>query len=46
MKIKTIKQLNQLNQDFYNTIADDFSDTRQYFWKGWRHLLENKEVDK
>ncbi|MBD3279345.1 MAG: methyltransferase domain-containing protein [Candidatus Pacebacteria bacterium] len=38
MNSNTIKQLNQLNQQFYQTIAPDFSDSRQYFWAGWQQL--------
>jgi tRNA (uracil-5-)-methyltransferase TRM9 len=39
MKLETIKQLNQLNQRFYQTIATEFSDSRQYAWSGWERAL-------
>jgi SAM-dependent methyltransferase len=35
MNTDTIRLLNQLNNNFYNTTAADFDDSRQYFWKGW-----------
>lgn len=38
MEKKVIKQLNQLNTQFYNTIAEDFDDSRQYFWQGWEKI--------
>lgn len=34
-----ITQLNQLNQDFYQKVAPDFDDSRQYFWAGWNELI-------
>lgn len=39
MNKATIKKLNQINQDFYNTTADDFDGSRQFFWKGWENLI-------
>ncbi len=39
MNQQTIKKLNQLNKKFYQAIANDFSDTRQYFWQGWNKLI-------
>lgn len=39
MKTTTIKKLNQLNQDFYTSVADSFNQTRQYAWEGWVRLL-------
>jgi tRNA (uracil-5-)-methyltransferase TRM9 len=39
MDQKIITQLNQLNTDFYNQIASDFSDTRSVPWEGWQKLL-------
>jgi len=41
MNINTIKKLNVINQDFYNIIASDFDDSRQYFWKGWEKLIQH-----
>ncbi len=35
----TINRLNQLNKKFYQTTADKFADSRQYFWQGWSKLL-------
>lgn len=50
MQKKTIKKLNKLNQNFYQRVADDFSDSRQYFWQGWQKIphflkknIENKK---
>jgi SAM-dependent methyltransferase len=34
----TINKLNKLNKDFYQNVADDFSDSRQYFWQGWQKI--------
>lgn len=34
----TIRKLNQLNQHFYQTTADSFDRSRQYFWQGWQQL--------
>lgn len=30
-----INQLNKLNTNFYNSVAVNFDDSRQYFWQGW-----------
>lgn len=38
MTADTIKKLNQLNQDFYSQIADEFNQTRQQPWSGWTKL--------
>lgn len=43
MKSSTIRELNQLNQRFYRKIAEDFHETRQYYWHGWRLLLPHIE---
>lgn len=40
MNKDTIKKLNKINHDFYLTIANSFSNSRQYYWKGWDHLIE------
>lgn len=40
MDALTILQLNQLNQDFYQTISTDFDQTRQQPWAGWQPLLD------
>jgi tRNA (uracil-5-)-methyltransferase TRM9 len=39
MDNKTINQLNQLNLDFYEKVATDFNESRQYFWSGWEKIL-------
>lgn len=38
MNQQTIQQLNQINQDFYLEVANDFHRTRQHYWPGW-HIL-------
>jgi 2-polyprenyl-3-methyl-5-hydroxy-6-metoxy-1,4-benzoquinol methylase len=38
METTTIRQLNQLNQQFYQTVAESFDKSRQYFWQGWAQL--------
>jgi SAM-dependent methyltransferase len=38
METTTIRQLNQLNQQFYQTVAESFDKSRQYFWQGWEQL--------
>ncbi len=38
MTNETIRRLNQLNQQFYNSIATEFSHTRSHPWSGWRKL--------
>jgi tRNA (uracil-5-)-methyltransferase TRM9 len=35
---KTIARLNQMNRDFYQTVADDFDQTRGQPWPGWERL--------
>jgi tRNA (uracil-5-)-methyltransferase TRM9 len=39
MNILTIQKLNQLNTHFYQTVATDFSQSRQQAWAGWTQLL-------
>lgn len=39
MKIKLIRQLNQLNHQFYQQVAADFSSSRSYYWQGWNKLV-------
>ena len=36
----TIKKLNKINLDFYNTTAKDFNESRQYFWQGWNSIIK------
>ena len=40
MDENTIKKLNRINLDFYNTTAKNFDDARQYFWQGWDSLIK------
>jgi len=39
MQKTTILKLNQINQDFYQTQGESFSQTRQSYWSGWTKLL-------
>src|SRR5579859_7793821 len=39
MTSQTIRQLNQLNQQFYEQVAADFSQTREQPWSGWQQLI-------
>lgn len=39
MEIKTIEKLNKINQAFYKKTAQDFSDSRAYYWHGWREII-------
>lgn len=38
METTTIRQLNKINQQFYQTVAESFNQSRQYFWQGWQQL--------
>ena len=38
MNSDTIKQINQINLNFYQLVADEFHGSRQYPWKGWGNL--------
>lgn len=40
MDIQTKIKLNDLNKKFYQRNAKSFSDTRQYWWAGWKKLAE------
>jgi 2-polyprenyl-3-methyl-5-hydroxy-6-metoxy-1,4-benzoquinol methylase len=40
MNQATVTALNQLNQDFYNSIAQSFSSTRHYAWHSWDRFVE------
>lgn len=44
MKNSTINRLNQINQHFYETVAEEFSSTRQQPWLGWKKLLSLPEI--
>lgn len=39
MDESTIRRLNAINQQFYETVAVDFDATRQKPWAGWRQLV-------
>lgn len=39
MHIRTVKQLDQLNQDFYQQTAPEFAATRWSAWPGWKKFL-------
>ena len=34
-----IRQLNQLNRQFYQQVATSFSESRSYYWQGWNKLV-------
>lgn len=40
MKKLTINRLNQLNQKFYEIVAEEFNETRSKAWDGWEKFLE------
>ncbi len=40
MNKATFNQILDVNTEFYKSVANSFSDTRQYPWKGWHKLLE------
>jgi tRNA (uracil-5-)-methyltransferase TRM9 len=50
MKPTTIRQLNQMNIEFYKTVAESFAQTRSQPWAGWMQLVpfltENLEIFK
>lgn len=46
MKQTTITKLNQLNQQFYQTIASEFDKTRYTSWQGWQQLVQFFPEDK
>lgn len=39
MNVETIRRLNQINRDFYATVAHEFDQTRGEAWPGWKPLL-------
>ena len=43
MQKKIVKKINQLNKKFYQNVADDFSNSRQYFWQGWQKIPQYLE---
>ena len=38
MQKRIIKEINQLNKSFYQNVASDFNESRQYFWQGWQKI--------
>jgi tRNA (uracil-5-)-methyltransferase TRM9 len=40
MKSSTVNSLNNLNQEFYNTIGPIWNPASDYYWEGWTKLLE------
>ncbi|MBD3363447.1 methyltransferase domain-containing protein [Candidatus Dojkabacteria bacterium] len=51
MNIQTVKKLNTINKQFYQTIASYFDRSRDYFWEGWGKIAlksyfgNKKEID-
>jgi tRNA (uracil-5-)-methyltransferase TRM9 len=41
MKKLTINRLNQINQNFYKIVADEFNETRSRAWDGWEKMLSS-----
>ena len=39
MQTSTILKLSLLNKQFYNDVAEDFSQSRNSFWQGWENLI-------
>lgn len=35
MKLSTVARLIEFNKVFYDTVAEDFNDSRKYEWEGW-----------
>jgi tRNA (uracil-5-)-methyltransferase TRM9 len=40
MDNRTIDRLNQLNKQFYQSVATDFNFSRNYYWQGWQQVLK------
>lgn len=38
MREDTVLKLNQINKDFYKSVAAEFDSSRQYSWEGWDQL--------
>lgn len=43
MDSQTILALNSINSKFYATVSKEFSESRQYYWHGWRELIPHIE---
>jgi tRNA (uracil-5-)-methyltransferase TRM9 len=39
MKKSSAIKLNQINQDFYEEVAESFDTSRNFFWSGWENLI-------
>jgi len=39
MDLNTVQKLDALNARFYRKIAEDFNQTRSFYWHGWREFL-------
>lgn len=46
MKADTRARLNKINQLFYESVADEFDQTRSYDWKGWSRAVAKMDTDK
>ncbi len=44
MHKKEIKQILNLNREFYQSVSKDFSKTRQKPWKGWDRVADNLQT--
>ena len=40
----TVKQLNEINLKFYSNLSEQFSESRDYYWKGWERLLQEEPL--
>lgn len=40
MRKELIRKLNRLNQNFYQQVSQDFSETRNFSWQGWHKILK------
>lgn len=45
MKNNTKLKLNDINSQFYQKYGEYFSDSRQYFWDGWKHTSFFSEIE-
>ena len=44
MDVSIIHKLNEINKKFYKKSARDFSESRAYYWHGWREILPYLET--
>jgi len=45
MDTSTVNQILKLNNDFYQSAAKDFSDTRERPWDGWKAFLDSLPIN-